>query len=379
MGDGSPVFAPHFATSYRRNKMAHMEKRTPKVSVIIPAYNVDRFIGRAIESLQNQTLRNFELLIVDDGSKDRTGQVADRMAERDIRIEVIHTENQGAAAARNVALDRATGEYVHFVDGDDWVEPTMLADLVEIADKDDLDLVIAGFYIETYYGNADQHTSELKSQPSHVYASAEEFRAGAWKLFDQNLLYTPWNKLFRRSYLEKIGARFRPTFWDDFPFVLDVIRDIERVAVTERAYYHFIRLRAESETARWRSNMYEKREEEHQWMLDLYEHWGLSGDPASIEMVQRRYIERLVGCIENVCNPSCTLTKAEKLEHVQQIISSERAQLAVSVAQPRSKMMKVMLVPIRRQDAKMAIAEGNFISFVKRHNTKLFATLKANR
>lgn len=359
--------------------MAHMEKRTPKVSVIIPAYNVDRFIGRAIESLQNQTLRNFELLIVDDGSKDRTGQVADRMAERDIRIEVIHTENQGAAAARNVALDRATGEYVHFVDGDDWVEPTMLADLVEIADKDDLDLVIAGFYIETYYGNADQHTSELKSQPSHVYASAEEFRAGAWKLFDQNLLYTPWNKLFRRSYLEKIGARFRPTFWDDFPFVLDVIRDIERVAVTERAYYHFIRLRAESETARWRSNMYEKREEEHQWMLDLYEHWGLSGDPASIEMVQRRYIERLVGCIENVCNPSCTLTKAEKLEHVQQIISSERAQLAVSVAQPRSKMMKVMLVPIRRQDAKMAIAEGNFISFVKRHNTKLFATLKANR
>ena len=102
-----------------------MEKRVPKVSVIIPAYNVDRFIGRAIESLQNQTMRNFELIVVDDGSTDRTGQVADRMAERDIRIDVIHTENQGAAAARNVALDRARGEFVHFVDGDDWVEPTM--------------------------------------------------------------------------------------------------------------------------------------------------------------------------------------------------------------------------------------------------------------
>ena len=161
--------------------------------------------------------------------------------------------------------------------------------------------------------------------------------------------------------------------------MLDVIRDIERVAVTERAYYHFIRLRAESETARWRSNMYEKREEEHGWMLDLYEHWGLAGDPASTEMVQRRYVERLVGCIENVCNPSCTLSEAEKLEQIDAMISSERAQLAVSIAQPHSKMMSLMLIPVRRRDARMALAEGRFISFVKRHNTKLFATLKANR
>lgn len=255
----------------------------------------------------------------------------------------------------------------------------MLADLVKIAEADDLDLVIAGFYIETYYGSGDQHTSELKSQPSCTFGSKEEFRACAWRLFDTNLLYTPWNKLFRRSYLEHIHARFKPTFWDDFPFVLDVIRDIEHVAVTERAYYHFIRLRAESETARWRSNMYEKREEEHGWMLDLYEHWGLAGDPASTEMVQRRYVERLVGCIENVCNPSCTLSEAEKLEQIDAMISSERAQLAVSIAQPHSKMMGLMLIPVRRRDACMALAEGRFISFVKRHNTRLFATLKANR
>ena len=359
--------------------MARTSMRTPKVSVIIPAYNVDHFIGRAIESLQNQTLRDFELIVVDDGSTDRTGQIADHAAERDIRIDVIHTENQGAPAARNTALERARGEYVHFVDGDDWVEPTMLEDLVRLADARQLDLVIAGFYIETHYGSADQHTTELKSQPSKVYASREEFRSGAWRLFDQNLLYTPWNKLFRRSYIEERHIRFKPTFWDDFPFVLDVIRDIERVAVTERAYYHFIRLRAESETARWRPNMYEKREEEHGWMLDLLEHWGLSGDASSTEMVQRRYVERLVGCIENVCNPSCKLSSREKLAHVEQIISSERAQLAVSVARPHSRMMRLMLAPIRTKNARLALAEGNFISFVKRHNTKLFATLKARR
>ena len=359
--------------------MKRKMKRTPKVSVIIPAYNVDRFIGRAIESLQNQTLGDFELLIVDDGSTDRTGQVADRMAERDIRIDVIHTKNRGAAAARNTALDRAQGEYVHFVDGDDWVEPAMLADLVSLADEHDLDLVIAGFYIETYYGEGDQHTSELKNQPSQVFATREEFRSAAWRLFDTNLLYTPWNKLIRRSYIEKCHVRFKPTFWDDFPFVLDLVRDIERVAVTDRAYYHFIRLRAESETSKWRPNMYEKREEEHGWMLDLYEHWGLGGDPLSAEMIQRRYIERLVGCIENLCEPSCTLTGAEKRALAEQMINSERTQLALSVARPKSRMMELMLMPIRAKNAALALAEGQLISFVKRHNTKLFATLKANR
>ena len=359
--------------------MAHTSKRAPKVSVIIPAYNVDRFIGRAIESLQNQTLRDFELLVVDDGSTDHTGRVAERLAERDIRIDVIHTENQGAAAARNTALDCARGEYVHFVDGDDWVEPAMLADLTQLADAENLDLVIAGFYIETHFGSAGQQVTELKNQSSQIFSSREEFRASAWRLFDMNLLYTPWNKLFRRSYLEAINARFRPTFWDDFPFVLDVIRDVERVAVTERAYYHFVRLRPESETSKWRPNMYEKREEEHGWMLELYEHWGLAGDPPSAEMVQRRYIERLVGCIENLCEPSCTLAPAEKRALVERMIASERAQLAVSIARPRSRAMQLLVAPIRAGNAALALAEGQVISFVKHHDLRLFVTLKANR
>jgi glycosyltransferase EpsJ len=125
--------------------------------------------------------------------------------------------------------------------------------------------------------------------------------------------------------------------------------------------------------------MYEKREEEHTWMLDLYHYWGLDGDAQSMEVVQRRYIERLIGCIENVCNPSCELPEDQKIELINQMISSERAQLAVNVAQPRSKMMRTMLVPIKRKNARLAYQEGRFISFVKSHNTFVFSTLKANR
>lgn len=358
--------------------MSRSPRKAPKVSVVIPAYNVDRFVARAIESVQNQTLADIEVLVVDDGSSDRTGQIADRIAERDIRVDVFHTPNQGAPAARNLALDKARGEYVFFMDADDWAEPQMLSEMYELARESDLQVVVAGFYIETYY-SADSFTTEYKGCPSRLFATQQEFRSAAWQLFDQNLFYPPWNKLYSRAYLEEKGIRFKPTFWDDFPFVLDFIRDVERVGVTDRAYYHFIRAREESETSRWRKGMYEKREEEHGWMLDLYRHWGLDGDPASMEMIQRRYIERLIGCIENVCEPECTLPPAEKKALIRRMITSDRAQLAVRIAEPNSRMMRLMLGPIRSCDEGRAYVEGCVISYVKRHNTKLFATLKANR
>lgn len=351
----------------------------PMVSIIMPAYNVEGYVQRAIESLQRQTMEDFELLVVDDGSTDRTGGIIHQLARHDLRIVDFHRENGGAPAARNYALDRAQGKYVYFMDADDWAEPTMLADMVRVAEESRLELVVAGFYIDTYYGKDDQHTSEIKSRPSQVYPTQQEFRAAAWQLFDQNLLYPPWNKLFLRERIERLHVRFKPTFWDDFPFILDYIRDVERVGVIEKPYYHFIRQRSESETARWRPNMYQKREEEHGWMLDLYHHWELDGDAASMEMVQRRYIERLVGCIENICDSQCTYPLQQKYDIIRQMITSDRAQLAVSVAQPHSKMMKAMLVPIKTQNVKLAYREGRIIAYVKSHNTKLFATLKAKR
>lgn len=355
-----------------------MVPKPPAVSVIMPVYNVERYVARAVESIQNQTFRDWELICVDDGSTDGSGQVLDRLASRDWRIEVIHTENQGAAAARNIALDRARGIYVHFIDADDWVEKDMLEQEVAFAQVHALELVVAGFQIETFYRD-DEHLTEEKRVPTQIFDSQEQFREEAWRLFDENLFYTPWNKLFLRERIERLGLRFRPTFWDDFPFVLDYIRDVERVGVIDRCFYHFGRSREESETARWRPNMYDKREEEHTWMLDLYDHWGLSADPKSVEMVQRRYIERLVGCIENACNPASELAGADLKAEVAKMIESPRAQQAVELAVPRTWMMRAMLLPIRQKNVSMAIAEGRVISAVKRGNVKLFATLKGRR
>ena len=349
----------------------------PKVSVIMPVYGVEDYVGKAIESIQNQTYQNWEFFCVDDGTKDRSGIICDEYAEKDDRIIVIHKENGGAPSARNVAIDQATGDYFYFMDSDDWTEPTMLEDMVSLALENDLQYVVSGYYIDTYYSDTEKFTQE-QGVDDKIYASQAEFRADAHRLFDQNLLYTPWNKLYKADYIRENKLYFPQTFWDDFPFNLSVIRDIERVGVTSKKYYHFIRKRAESETAKYRADMYDKREEEADWMEDLYAHWGVD-TPAVREFLARRYVERVIGCIENVTNKNCTLSLLEQIGEISKMIKTPRFKAALSLDEPRSSYMKIMLIPMKMGSAILTFIEGKFISFVKSRNTKVFARLKAHR
>ena len=343
----------------------------------MPVYGVEDYVAKAIESILAQTFRDYEFLIVDDGSPDQSGAICDRYAAKDTRLTVFHNENQGAPAARNFAIERARGDYLYFMDSDDWAEPTMLEDMVSLAKANDAQLVVTGFYIDTYY-DAAHFVTEEKALPSRVFASQREFRENAAALFDRNLLYTPWNKLYSGAYIREHRLRFPQTFWDDFPFNLSVLRDVERVVLSENKYYHFIRASAESDTARYHAGMYDKREEEHGWMVDLYRHWGVD-DEQSREFLARRYVERMIGCIENVTTPACTLSPKEKRAEIRHLLTSERLHELLPQMKPRSAYMRLLLVPVRHGDVYLTYLAGRCISKVKSGNVKLFATLKANR
>ena len=463
----------------------------PIVTVIIPVYNVESYLEKAVDSVISQTLTNWEMYLVDDGSTDQSGEICDRLAYADSRIHVLHQENQGAYAARNAAIDLAEGKYLFFMDADDWAIPEMLYEMVCLAEHYYLDawagrpidnkgrrlssfgqirmkpaemtaempedqcaqLTIAGFYIETYYTDTDYYIQK-QCVSSRVYGDKYEFREHAHELFDCNLLYTPWNKLYLASYIREHDIRFPGVHWDDFPFNLEVIRNVERVTVTDKAYYHFIRKREDSESEKYNENLYLEREAENQKLIGLYEGWDTqarldfpgtqslltvleheteetageepsaedsdvsdaagtqasadaepSADeaeteavisfrdsvlqeedpsmqfppPAAMEFLARRYLERIVGCVENVTNEQCTLTKKEKREEISKIISADPVRTALKTARPKSLHMKLMLVPIRMKSTGLTYLEGSLISRVKSRNGRLFARPKDNR
>ena len=249
---------------------------------------------------------------------------------------------------------------------------------------DQLDRIVSGMEEYEYVfakainiGNGEYMTDDYVVEDA-VYSSREEFRRNAYKLFDKNLLYTPWNKLFEAKYIMENNLRFPTTFWDDFPFNLSIVRDVERVTVTSGQYYHFLRARTESETAAYRPGMYEKREEEHGWMLELYRYWKVA-DHASTEMVARRYVERFIGCVENVTNPKSGMSEKEKRQEIRKMLENPRLDKSLKVARPRSGYMKIMLLPIRWKSTLLTYLEAKVITFVKTKNTKLFTKLKVGR
>lgn len=349
----------------------------PAISIIIPCYNVEAFLPRAVRSIQAQTFADWEMILVDDGSPDNSGAVCDSLAAEDARIRVIHQANAGAASARNAAIAQATGMYLYFMDGDDWCEPTMLADMHAAAVAAGAELLVTGFTIDTYYGE-EKFYRELRNAPNRVYATQQEFREASAELFDAQLLYAPWNKLYLHSYLRENGILFPTTFWDDLPFNLDVMRNVQRVACLDGHYYHFLRARADAENTKYRPDMYAKREEEHQWLRDLYAYWQLD-TPEIREFLSRRYAERLVGCIENVTTKSCTLPRAEKRAQIKQMISTPQAREALALAQPRTAMMRQVLRPLKSGNVGLTMLQSQVISWVRQNSTNLFARLKANR
>ena len=131
------------------------------VSVIIPIYGVEQYLDRCVRSVVNQSYAHLEIILVDDGSTDRCPAMCDAWANKDSRIQVIHKPNGGLSSARNAGLDMATGEFIAFVDSDDYVEPDYIATMIDAAQKNHADLVMCSVFHEDADGNAIEHDLDL--------------------------------------------------------------------------------------------------------------------------------------------------------------------------------------------------------------------------
>ena len=120
----------------------------PEISIIVPVYNVEKYLPRCVDSILNQTFTNFELILVNDGSTDRSGIICDQYKKRDNRIKVIHKTNEGVSKARNIGISEAKGRYIEFIDSDDWIERSLLEDTLKQIRIDNSDIIFFGLLYE---------------------------------------------------------------------------------------------------------------------------------------------------------------------------------------------------------------------------------------
>ena len=177
----------------------------PKASVIVPVYNVEAYLEKCVQSILRQTEQDFELLLVDDGSTDSSGQLCEELAKKDSRIRVIHQENQGLGGARNTGIREAKGDWLLLVDSDDWIEPEILEKTLEAGLREEADMVVFPFR------SVDEEGRELAVFRENVPLD----RALSLKERKDILLTAPvaWNKLYRTAFFRETGLAYPSRVW----------------------------------------------------------------------------------------------------------------------------------------------------------------------
>lgn len=210
----------------------------PKVSIIIPIYNAEKSIRRCIESVLNQEFQEYELILVNDGSKDQSGQICDEYAAKDARIRVIHKENTGVSDSRNLAISNARGEYLQFMDSDDWITTDATDLLYHAAKEHNCDMVISDFYRVvgqrlSQKGDIDEDgVMTREAFAEHMMENPADFYYGVL-----------WNKLFKREIIEAHQLRMDSSIsWcEDFMFNLEYIRYANSFYALRIPIYYYVK------------------------------------------------------------------------------------------------------------------------------------------
>ncbi len=211
---------------------------TPKVSIIIPIYNAEKHLKRCIDSVLKQDYEDFELFLIDDGSKDASGEICDEYAKADERVRVIHKENSGVSDSRNLAISLAMGEYLQFLDSDDWITPDATGLLVRTAEENQCEMVIAEFY---------RVIGERLSPKGKIHEdsclSREEFALEMMENPADFYYGVLWNKLYRRDIIEQYGLCMdKDISWcEDFIFNMEYIRHVNQIYALHVPIYYYVK------------------------------------------------------------------------------------------------------------------------------------------
>lgn len=208
----------------------------PEISLILPCYNVEEYIAKTIDSVLNQNFQNFELIVINDGSSDNTGNILSTLYQNNVRIRIIEQENSGVSAARNTGLRLAKGKYVAFIDGDDWISSTFLSEYMRLQNNETETLIYQGFVSEYQNNNVTEKLPKrtfVDNQISEAITILEEKRC----------LGGACNKLFVNAIIKKHKLLFdlRFSYGEDKIFTLQYLQYVEKIIFSDNCAYHYNR------------------------------------------------------------------------------------------------------------------------------------------
>ena len=343
------------------------------ISFIVPVYNAAAFLDKCVESLRVQNAA-LEIILVDDGSTDESGAICDRYAAEDPRIRVIHKPNGGPSSARNAGLDAAKGEYVWFVDSDDWIELDAAETLLAVADAAYADVTVFGM-VSDYL---EDHTSVLFPQTDvWVYRGRREIPRAILSIDRQGLMPYSVIKLYRRSFLEREQARF-PTFTgpvEDILFQLSFIHKAKVIAMVNRILYHYVQMNSASLVRRYYDNLFEIMQDVNARRRALYRQLELTDEDAR-NVCAENCIHHLMHSVKNLYRRSTPEVRAQRGAVWRQILHDPDIRDDVRRSRNRLTEAKLLQIALWSHSATLANAFFATLMFARTHLQSLYRPLR---
>lgn len=275
-----------------------------KYSVIVPVYNVENYLPRCIDSLLAQNYADLEILLIDNGSNDQSGQICENYAAQFSNITAYHIPNKGVGSARNFGLSKAKGEFICFVDADDYLVGNLFSDVESQLDSQ-LDLLVF-----SYYNSIEKNLSEIdrsaKILPTEGKKDKSDFIALFQELFLTDMMYTVWNKIYRREFLEEHQIVFESyELGEDVRFNLSVYQHVNTVFLVKSGYYVYVSGRVDSAMGQYNPNRMNYQLEELGKVDQLMISWN-SHDDQFIDQIKARI---LMSNIQNISKQKMSLSK----------------------------------------------------------------------
>lgn len=287
-----------------------------KITVIIPAYNIESYIGECLDSIVGQTYRKLEIIVVDDGSTDNTSSIVDSYATKDDRIKVIHKINGGLSSARNAGLDVATGDYISFIDGDDFVDIDLYESIVKVIDRNPLvEIVQFGYNVfDKVSSNAKLHDGSLRELN---YDLLDGTTALNRYVFADTVSGTAWSKVFKKTLIDDIRF-FEGKFYEDGPFVLELMFICKIYIRLNLSFYYYRRNREGAITESFSYKLFDEYD-----ILDFLK-TKYKEDNNKIKLIKNYEIEHLMHCFTDVAKSTTTTNKKELLKEISKNAKSLR-------------------------------------------------------
>lgn len=353
----------------------------PFFSVVMPSYGVEKYLEKAVKSVKEQTFEDWELIIVEDGSPDKTGELAEKLKKTDTRIQVLHHEkNKGLSPARNTGMEAARGQYIWFMDPDDYVERDVLEKVYGSLEKNPAELVVTG-HVEEYYDSDGKlnYTHSVKPERK-IFSEQEKLREHIIYLEQETLYGYAWNKFYSLDHIKREGIKYETVrLIEDIVFNIQFCMNIKKMNVLDITPYHYAKRMEGSLTARFVPDYYPLHRRRIAMLYEQQRYWN-TDTPETCAVLGSLYGRYILSALERNCDRRAKMKHKDRKQFCKEVFLDELFDHLIPKAKARdSRALKLTLVCLNRKSVFLCTALGRAVHIVRGSLPMIYSKVKSNR